>query len=173
VTGFWWVAGAIGVVYVALFFLARRPVALRLGRLGGTLAAVLGLRLTLAVTGYPLRSGMDTRLVGIALVAAVCFRSGRRAWLLQASEEDLRRQIVNTCRGLFLECQEDPPGRFLLTAREHVWPLRIRGVSDRIQLLILPQPAARGKAALLIQWLAKQYPGPIPRLRRVLKRRSR
>jgi hypothetical protein len=154
--------------YVLLFVLARRPVALRLARVGGLLAAVVGLRLALAVAGVPLRGPLEW--IGTALlgVTAGTLLLARRVWLVRATAEEVRGQIQTACRGLFLGVQEAPPGRLQLATPGEP-SLHLRRLAPRVQLLVRCRVAGPGKVALLCSWLAKQYPGPVPRVRIVLK----
>jgi hypothetical protein len=150
--------------YVLLFVLARRPVTLRLARFGWLLASLVVLRLILAVAGVPfqgLLESIGTVLVG--LVAAALLLAWR-VWLVRATAEELREQIQTACRGLFLGLQEAPVGRLQLAARGEP-ALHLRRLAPRVQLLRLCRGAGPGKVALLCSWLAKQYPGPVPRLR--------
>jgi hypothetical protein len=167
--GFWCGAAAVLMAYVALFLLSRRATALRLGRLGWLALAVAGLRLVLALV-HPPTTALDWALSGTALGSGLALRLGARAWLVRAEAETLRLQIQTACRGLFLGCAEAEPGRVHLTAKAGSWQLRIMRISQRLQLVCLPHVAGPGKAALLVHWLSKQYPGPVPRIRVVLKK---
>jgi hypothetical protein len=164
-----WVAGAVVVAgYLLLFMLARRPVTLRLGRLGWLLAALVVLRLVLAWAGLPLEGWPEwiaTVLLGLTAIALV---PARRVWLVRSSPEALREQIQTACRGLFLGMEENPPGRLQLSAQGKP-ALLLRRLAPRIQVLVLCRVSGPGKVALLCDWLARQYPGPVPRLRFVLK----
>jgi hypothetical protein len=48
--------------------------------------------------------------------------------------------------------------------------LRAVSIASGIQLLVLPYPPPQGKIGLLLNWLERQYPGPLPRPRVVLRR---
>ena len=164
-----WVVGAVVVGgYVLLFVLARRPVTLRLPRVGCLLATILGLRLVLSVTGMPFQGTPE--VIGTVLlgVAAIAFVLSRRVWLVRATGEELRERIQAACRGLFLGVQEAQAGRLQLAAQGKP-ALRLRRLASRVQLLVLCRGAGSRKVALLCSWLAKQYPGPVPRLRITLK----
>jgi hypothetical protein len=167
---FWWVATGVLAVYLALFLLARRPVALRLGRLEWFALTVIVFRLGMVLMGYPLEALADMTWFGITLLAAVALRFGSRAWLVRAEAGTLREQIETACRGLFLECAEPAPGEFVFTHKGNRWRLCVRGFGKQTQLVILPRVVGPGKVALLVHWLSKQYPGPIPRIRIVLKK---
>jgi hypothetical protein len=167
--GFWWGVAGILAVYITLFLLSRRPAALRLGRLGWLALTVVGLRLVLGLV-YPPAAPLDWALSGTVLASGLALRLGARVWLVREEAATLRQQIETACRGLFLGCTEAQPGHLLLTAKAGTWPLRIVRISPRLQLVRVPHVAGPGKAALLVHWLAKQYPGPVPRIRVVLKK---
>jgi hypothetical protein len=164
-----WAVGAVAVGgYVLLFVLARRPVTFRLARLGWLLSSLVGLRLVLAGTGVPPQELGE--LIGMVLlgVVAVALVLARRVWLVRSSAEELREQIQTACRGLFLSVQAAQAGRLQLMVQGQP-TLLLRRLAPRVQLLVLCRVAGPGKVALLCQWLAKQYPGPVPRLRIALK----
>jgi hypothetical protein len=163
-----WLAGAVVVAgYLLLFVLARRPVTLRLARLGWLLAFLVGLRLVLSLSGLPLE-GWPERIATALLSLSATALMSRRVWLVRSSPEALREQIQTACRGLFLGVEENPPGRLQLSAQGKP-VLLLRKFAPRIQVLVLCHVAGPGKVALLCDWLSRQYPGPVPRLRIVLK----
>jgi hypothetical protein len=126
---------------------------------------VFSVRIGLLAGGYPLASVLDQVLTGFALCAAIGLGLVARAWLVRAESATLREQIETACRGLFLQCTEAGAGDFRLTAKTGVWHLRTFALSHRMQLVLLPRPGGPGKMSLLLQWLSKQYPGPVPRVR--------
>ena len=167
--GFWLAAAGTAASYIALFLLARRAVALRLGRLRWLALAVLALRLAL-LGAYPLATAFDACFSALGLLSLAGLWLGARTWLLRATAEDVREQIETGCRGLFLVCAEPERGRFVLTAKGTTTQLRMRSLGRRMMCLRVPRLAGQRKVELLIQWLSKQYPGPVPRITIVLKR---
>ncbi len=166
-----WAAGGVVVGgYVLLFLFAQRPVTLRLARAGWLLAILVGLRLLAMLAGVPLQGPLEVPLTVLLGVAAVALLSAKRIWLVRATAEELREQIETVCRGLFLGVHEPRPGRLLLSAQGEP-ALRLRKLVSRVQVLVLCRVAGPGKVALLCSWLAKNYPGPVPRIRIVLQRR--
>ncbi len=164
----WGTAAAVLGGYVLLFAWARRPVSLRPARVGAVLGAAALLRLGLSsFAGLPDWPGEGALLGGVCLLA-VSLGLARRVWLVRATAEDLRRQIETACRGLFLQVEEKQPGRLTLTARGDA-VLGVRQLTAGVQWLVLCRPPGSGKVALLCAWLSKQYPGPVPRVRFVLK----
>lgn len=170
--GLWLGTAATGFLYTMLFLLARRPVAIRAGRLANLGLMALALRLLLLAAGYQVETGLDaTFMVGTLLVTCVLVL-GRRVWIVNAREADLRQQVEAACRGLFLSCDEAAKGQFLIIARGNSCVLRVWSLMPRTQLVLLPPLACHKKVALLVRWLSKQYPGPLPRVCVVLKRRE-
>lgn len=168
--GVLWCASAFVIgSYVLLFALARRPVTLRLARVGGLLTVIVSLRLILIAAGAPPEGWPSWIGVILLAVIAAALVLARRVWLVRATAEELNEQIQIACRGLFLVANELGPGRLRLVAPGeptlHIWSL-----GSRVQALAIDRSLETGKAALLYSWLAKQYPGPVPRLRIVLKR---
>jgi hypothetical protein len=168
--GLWWGAAVVWAVYFALFLLAHRPVTLRLLRLGGLALVVAGLRLLLIPCGDSLANPLDIGLTVLTVLGGVVLWCCGRVWLARAEATMLREQIHTACRGLFLEYSEPRTGHLLLAARGGTWRLRLVGLSPRVQLVVLPPVTGPSKAALLLHWLSKQYPGPVPRLHIVLKK---
>jgi hypothetical protein len=166
----WYGAAAALAAYLAPFMLAKRPVSLRMRRLGGSALGVFLLRLLMIPLGVAMEMPVDCGLTAFCLLAGVGLWLAERVWLARVDEGSLREQIEAACRGLFLEYTEPQRGLFLLTARGFTWRLRLVRISRRMQLVVLPQAAELSKAALLLHWLSKQYPGPVPRLHINLKK---
>lgn len=167
---FWCAAAGLGAAYVGLFLAARRPVSLRLSRLGGMAAVVILTRATLHAAGWPLEFGREG-IPGVVFLLAVAggWLAGR-VWLLRSPADEFRQQLETACRGLFLKLEEARPGQVSLTASGRTASLGLRQLTANLQVLVLPQPGGMGKVALLVQWLSKQYPGPVPKVRIVLTR---
>jgi hypothetical protein len=165
---YWWTGAATLGGYVLLFALARRPVSLRPRRVGALLAATTVLRLALVPFGSPLEVPGELVLLAAAGALTVPLLLMPHFWLVRATGAELRQQIRTACRGLFLGVEEKTPGRLILTARGNA-VLGVRRWTAGVQWLALCCPPGPGKVALLCAWLSKQYPGPVPRLRFVLK----
>jgi hypothetical protein len=156
-------------LWAGLFAAAHRPVALRPGGLGTLLLALVAARAVAAAWGLPPR-GWEWTACGAALALALVLRALERWWLLRIEEGTLRAQIEEACRGLFLKCDREADG-YRLAARGRPWRMGVRPVAGGVQLLSLPR-RPEGKAALLVRYLKKQYPGPFPRVRIVLQRKG-
>jgi hypothetical protein len=165
-----WVATAAGLAgYAVLFLLARGPVAIRPLRVWAALLVMLAVRLALWPLGDP-PAEWEGALAGVILFGGIGVYLQRRCWLVRVAGDEFREQIQTGCRGLFITVEEPRPGRFRLSAREGELMLELRRVVGRIHLLQVPTPPGKGKLALLVSWLSKQYPGPIPRVRIILHR---
>ncbi len=154
--------------YLLLFAAARRPVTLRPGRLavGSALAGVA--RLLLVVCGQEVDGYLDGGLIGLTLAAAAGLALARRCWLVRTRADELREQIRRACSGLFLTLEEPAPGRLRIRAKEEQG-LRLVGLGRRLQGLVLCKRPEKGKMRLLLDWLMKEYPGPVPRVRITLE----
>jgi hypothetical protein len=178
-----WTATLSALAAYVLLFIARREVALRMRRLGWSAAVVLVIRLGISVPGYANDAGdvpltpvaaaslaPDFALTVVAAVSAAALLPCGRIWLCRAEARTLQQQLHTACAGLFLGYDEPAPGRFQFTAKAGTWRLRMVSITKGVQLLVLPRVAGPGKVMLLVQWLAKQYPGPVPRIHIVLKK---
>ena len=164
-----WTAGAVVMGgYVLLFLLVKRPVSFRLGRFGWLLAIIVALRLLVVMVGVPVSSPLEWIGIVLAGVTVLALLLARRVWLVRASAEELREQLETAFRGLFLTVRESLPGRLHLASNGKPI-LRLWRLAPRVQLMICSGAAEPGKVALFYSWLAKQYPGPVPRLRIILK----
>lgn len=168
-TVLWWFAPGALLLYAFLAVFPPRPVGLRPARLGRLALALVGLRLVLVPAGLPVDGVAEGAALALAaaLGAALCL--GYRVWVVRATREALGEQVRSACRGLFLDCAGEGPGTFVLRHKETAGRLRVVSLSHHWQVLLLPGGAS-AKVALLVSWLGRQYPGPIPRVRIVLKR---
>jgi hypothetical protein len=163
-----WVAASAALAgYLLLFVATRRPVSLRLGRLALVPGSAAAVRLLLAACGDDWHQGLDMGLTVLAGVGAVGLAAGRRCWLVRTSGEEFREQLRRACGGLFLALEEPAQGLLVVKGESR---LRLVGLARRVQGLVLCPRPEKGKVRLLLDWLAKQYPGPVPRVRITLRR---
>ena len=160
---------AVVAAYVGLFVLARGPATLRLRRLGSMLLAVAFLRVSALVAGLNVTGRTESVLMVSILVVGLLLLAAKRIWFFRIGAGTLRAQIDAACQRLFLPMEEPMPGRLQFTTKKrvrwlHMWPL-----GRRFLLAALPPVPDRDKVKLLLDWLSKQYPGPIPRIRIILK----
>jgi hypothetical protein len=167
---FWGIAIGLVTFYIALFLITRREVTLRPQRLGFLAVIVLIIRLVIMVFGFPIETPVDIVLTGIVVAGAVGLLLCGRTWLFRTDSQTLRKNLQGACTGLFLNCAEPQPGRFQFTAKAETWRLHMIGITHGVQLVVLPRVVGPGKVTLLVQWLSKEYPGPVPRVHIVLKK---
>jgi len=165
-----WLTGAgLLAVYALLVILARRPVGLRTARLGWLVLFVAALRLLLIPVGYPMRGTVEWIAWCGTLAAALIMKSCRRLWIVRVTADSLCEQVRWACNGLFLPCTEHER-TFRLGHHGASRILTFVSLSRNWQVLVLPKRGGSAKVVLLLDWLSKQYPGPLPRIRFVLKR---
>jgi hypothetical protein len=165
-----WMTGAGGLaVYALLVILSRRPVGLRMARLGWLVLIVAALRLLLVPRGYPMRETLEWVAWSGTLAAALIMNRCRRLWIVRVTADSLCEQVRWACTGLFLPCTEHQK-TFRLGHQEAGQILTFVSLSRNWQVLVLPKRGGPAKVVLLLNWLSKQYPGPLPRIRLVFKR---
>jgi hypothetical protein len=165
----WRVGLAVLLVYVLLALLPPRPVGVRLSSLGGLALLVAALRLLLVPFGSPVEGAAEWAALGGTLAAGVGLSLCRRIWIVRATVETLGEQVRWACKGLCLNCAEEKQA-FVVSHKQVTQRLRRVSLSRNWQLLVLPQCGASAKVALFVGWLSKQYAGPFPRVRLVLKK---
>jgi len=170
--GLWLGTGIAALMYATLFLLPRRPAAIRAGRLALLGLLVLVLRAMLLSAGYTVDTWLDASFLLLGLLGTFILALGRRMWILRTQEADLRKQINWACSRLYLPFNESATGQFLFTIQDNTYGLRVLSFTHRIQFVLLPPIAAHRKVALLVNWLSKQYPEPLPRVHITLKRRK-
>jgi hypothetical protein len=144
-------------------------VALRVASFGWLALIVVALRLLLVPLGYTIEGDWEWATCVVVFAAGLGLSLLRSLWLVRAAPQALAEQVQWACKGLFLSCTEER-NAFLLCEKGVTERLRWFSLSRGWQLLVLPPRAGAVKIALLIDWLAKQYPGPFPRMRIVLKK---
>lgn len=155
-----WVAAAL-----LCFALARPNTALHTRSIGrGAVGALVVFVLLLPFDFHAFR-GAEWGLCGVLLALTLLLRINWEAWLVRADVAGVEAQIAAGCEGLFIRWERLPGEGMRLTARGDEAMIRLRSLGGRLTWVILPRPSGRGKVTLLVNWLAKQYPGPFPRPR--------
>lgn len=163
------IAAVIAASEILFFIFSQRPIAVRLTRVG-VFGLFFGLlRLLLWVIGYSWLGWWDYGSTVALLLLAVASFPARRIWLVRSLHEQFLEQVQAACRGLFIRYQQINPGQATLSTKSDTFQLYAIQLFSRFQLVVLPRPTGRDKILLLLKWLHKQYSGPIPRLRIVLK----
>ncbi len=175
----YWVSAGATAAYAALFLCAAPNRSLRLSRLTLLSLAVLAAsRLGSLFVGSPLNPARDSALVVALAVVLLTQRQLGRVWLVRTSAADFQQQMETACRGLFLPCQSKASNsprlrQFMFALRDESTQLRSCRICAKLQCLVLPSSGVHGKIALFNSWLAKQYPGPIPKIKIVLGKKER
>jgi hypothetical protein len=165
-----WVAFAVALATYLFLAVVRQNVSLRPGRLGWlAAAAVVGRAVLLPASSIGL---WEWLLLGACAVAAAVAPFANRIWLVRVSLDDFRQRLDDACRGLRLELPQSCPDRVELVERQQVHSLRMKSLSTKWLLIRLPRSTRPSKVALLVDWLSKQYPGPVPRIHIHLSRES-
>lgn len=162
----WWVGLALLAAYLGLFAV-RRDVAPRPAVVAGVVAAAVLARTALLPLGW---SVVDWSALGLSLAALTGLYFLRAHRLVHARVEEVRGEVDEACRRLFLPQEEVRPGHLLLTAKGMTRVVRLRACGP-FTVIGLPRTPGAGKLALFFGWLSKRYPGPVPRIRIVLTRR--
>jgi hypothetical protein len=154
---------------LALFVGSTVPVSLRSRSVGRSAAiALIGYVALLLVDARAFR-GAELVLFYFLLLLALLLLSGSEWWLVRADAATVQERIATGCAGLFLTCEPLSGIGVRLTARGVESRLRLVPLGKRLTGVTLPRPGGKGKVALLVNWLTKQYPGSLPRLRIRLK----
>jgi hypothetical protein len=161
-------AGA-AVTYL-LMAMWRKDVSLRPLRLGSIASAAVIARFLLVVALA--MAWWEWIAVALCLILVAAAHWTRQSWLIHADPREFRQRMDDACRGLRLEQREPSPGRLELVDRQQTSWLGVTVLFPAWLLVQLPRAARPSKVALLVDWLAKQYPGPVPRIHIRLSRES-
>jgi hypothetical protein len=150
--------------YVGLF-LVRKEVSLPPWRVLALMSAGVGGRLVLLAAGFALDGAtlVLSVLVGVILLALAV--SGGRPFFIHSPEGAVRAEVEEACRRLFIQKEEPRPGEVRLTAKGTTAVLWLMPQGRSSAVIFLPRTKGDGKLRLFFDWLAKRYPGPIPRIR--------
>jgi hypothetical protein len=158
------------VVYVGLFLL-RKDVSLppwtTLTLMGGAVIC----RLALIPAGFGIDGTTLVLSVLFGVIVLALMLGGGRPFFVHAPEASVRAEIDEACRRLFIQKEEPKPGELRLTAKGTTLVVWVMPQGRRSAMIFLPRTKGDGKLRLFFDWLAKRYPGPIPRLRVDLSKR--
>jgi hypothetical protein len=157
-----WVIFAAALATYLLLAAVRQNVSLRLARLGWLAAAAVLVRaMLLPASSMGLWEWLP---LGACAAAAVAAPFASRIWFVRAMQDEFRERLYDACRGLRLELCASSPDRMELVERQQAHSLRVRSLSKGWIVIHLPRATRPSKVALLVDWLSKQYPGPVPRI---------
>jgi hypothetical protein len=157
-----WGLFAVALATYLLLAIVRQNVSLRPVRLGWfAAAAVVGRAMLLPTSSIELWEWLPLGACAAAATVAPC---AARIWLVRISPDEFRQRLDDACRGLRLELRQSSPDCVELVERQQVHSLRMTALSKGRILIHLPRATRPSKVALLVDWLSKQYPGPVPRI---------
>ena len=159
-------------LYVMLFILARRPVALTWGRIGKCLVVVSTLgAVPLLLVGQAVPFSVLT-VPGVCLVVGCLLWPFCGSQLVRISHDGYLDLVRSGSKRLLLRIDEDNANRIVLIERQRTETLRVTRLSRRVLFARLPSVKSHDKITLLVRWLLKSFHGPLPRVRIVLKKRK-
>ncbi len=155
-------------IYIAIFSVTRRRVALRFSHIGKLLVA-----LTIVTTVILRLSNLDNKSPDLDpyILLTICLVSGLLLWpirniqLLRLSHTQYLDMIYSYSQNLFLPIKQEPNGSLSLADKTRSPTLHITPLSNRLLFVRLPSAKYKDKITLLMKCLNKSLPGPIPHIR--------
>jgi hypothetical protein len=157
----WFLFALSAAIYLSLAA-CRTNVSLRPLRLGWFAAATVLGRVTLLFVSWI--EWWEWLPIASCLIAVAVASWFQFIWLVRAEDDEFRRRLYDACRGLRLEYRESAPDSLDLVERQRHHRLCVADLGRGWVLVRLPRAVRHSKVALLVDWLAKQYPGPVPRI---------
>ena len=159
-------------IYLLCFLGCRRPASIRVSRVGRWMIILIAVGSAIAAL-WPGSPEIDWGItIGCSVVAIMLCPFSNLA-LLRISENQYRELVETGSKGLMLSCQAHQPRQIILEGRSRTSSIQVICLTRRMLVTILPRAVPRDKITLLLQWLPKVLPGPLPRIRVVLKSKSR
>jgi hypothetical protein len=156
------------VVYLLFFLLAQRPTAVRCSRIGQLI--VLLTSSTSLVMDF---DNQASWLLSISfLVVGICLWSLSRISLVRLTTDQYQALIQTGSARLLLTCETTRSRHLVLTDRTRTASIHLYPIAPRILVAVTPPAHIQDKITLLVQWLPKVLPGPLPRLRIALKKNN-
>ena len=131
-----------------------------------------GLRLVAVWIGLSWAGQWEWATFALLLAAGAGLLLAGRVWIVRAPLDVLQDQVREARGRLFLTCDESSSRCWTLTCKQRTCHIRYRRLGARFSLVLMPRASGHDKVTLLVDWLAKQYPGPVPRIHIVLKENS-
>src|SRR5262249_29420229 len=148
----------------------RKDVRLRYTTLATILLVGVAGQLGSLITAWPEHTSSGVVALLAQLIVVATFFSMRGAYLVRARADEVRAELEEACRRLFISKEEPQPDVLLLGTRGIVISVRLVRMG-LCTLILFPRPPGPGKLTLLFDWLSKRSTGPIPRIRVSLNRR--
>ena len=159
------------VVYLVLFLLARRPTAIRVSRIGQLIVLfATGSTLLSLVIAEP-GDQLNWPLTISCLVTGICFWPLSQILLVRLTSNQFQELVQAGSARLLLSCETTSSRQLVLMGRNRTASIRSFSVAPRILFVLAPVSHPRDKITLLLRWLPKVMPGPLPRIRIALKRK--
>jgi hypothetical protein len=159
------------VIYLCFFLLARRPTAIRISRVGQIITFLIAATWLAAMVFPKLLSPPDWLPVLVCLGLGLVLWSLRRIWFVRLSTADYMDLATSASGRLLLPSSQSKPHEMTLESRTRKEVIRVFPLTPRLLVTRLPSLKPRDKITLLVCWLGKVLPGPLPRIKIVLKRK--
>ena len=157
------------VIYVIFFLLARRPTAIRISRVGQIITVLIGITYLLSMVVSKWRLDWPPLLVCLGL--GLLLWSLPRTWFVRLAAADYIDLTTSACGRLLLPSSQTKPREITLESRTRNAVIYIYRLTPKLLVTRLPSPKPHDKITLLVHWLGKALPGPLPRLKIKLKRK--
>lgn len=158
-------------IYLAFFLFAHRPTAVRISRIGQVMVILIAAAYLAAKIFPGLLTPLDLLPVLIFLSLGIFFWFLPRIWFVRLSPTDYFDLAISACGGLFLPCVQSKPEELTLESGTRKEALRVFSLTSKLLLTRVPPLNPRDKITLLVHWLGKTLPGPLPRIKIKLKRK--
>ena len=154
------------VIYLLFFLLAQRPTAVRCTRIGQLI--VLLTSSTILVMDF---DNQASWFLSISfLVVGICLWALSRISLVRLTIDQYQTLVQTGSARLLLTCDTAESRHLDLTDRTRTASIHFYPIAPRILMAVTPPAHIPDKITLLVQWLPKVLPGPLPRLRIALKK---
>lgn len=157
------------VIYLLFFLLAQRPTAVSCTRIGQLLVFLTILTTLLAVLVMEFDDLENWLLNIFFLVAGICLWPLSRISLVRLTTDQYQALVQTGSARLLLTCETTESSHLTLTGRTRTASIHLYPIAPRILIAVTPTVHFQDKITLLVHWLPKVLPGPLPRLRIVLK----
>ena len=156
------------VIYLLFFLLAQRPTAVRCTRIG----QLIVLLTSSTILGMEFDNQASWLLRISFLVVGICLWSLSRLSLVRLTINQYQNLVQTGSARLLLPCDSTESRHLDLTDRTRNASIHLYPIAPRIILAVTPPAHIQDKITLLVQWLPKVLPGPLPRLRIALKKNN-
>ena len=160
------------IIYLAFFLLGRRPSAIRLSRVGQLVVLFAIGNILLSFIFVEAGDQRNWPVFICCMLIGICFWRLSRITLVRLAAKEFQELVQTGSARLLLQCEIISSRELVLTGRNRTASIHSFSVAPRILLVLTPTVRSTDKITLLLQWLPKVMPGPLPRIRIALKRKS-